>query len=136
MNFAFEVGDIVVFTPRNKRREDGVEMELVREFVRGVFHAKLPDGRILRVRTQELIRVRRPSDEIKRAQVEERKKAKALDLQVRKDRVERNVQEFEHLKEFRIRLTAQGLPDKRCKPRYTAKNSPVIIRTKPRGSLW
>lgn len=130
MNFEFREKDIVVLKDRPE-----LEMELVKEFVRGVFHAKRPDGKILRVRSAQLVRVRRPSDEAERAAIDERKAQKAQELKLRADRVERNTEEFAHLAEYRIRLTADGLPDQRQKPKYTAKNSPERIRRKPRGEL-
>jgi len=129
VNFRFEVGDIVVLVGGGQR------MVLVHEFVRGLFHAKLPDGRILRVRSSQLLRVQRPSDDVKRTETDRRKAERAVELSVRRSRVERNKQEFGYLAQFRIPLTADGLPDKRYKPKYTAANSPKGIRRKPRGGL-
>lgn len=135
MNFEFKVGDVVVFRPDQERGDS--KMELVKAFVAGIFHAKVigGDGPLLRVRTSQLIRADRPSDEIKKAAVAERKALKQVTLAARRRRVEVNRAAFVDMVEIGIRLTADGLPDKRCKPKYTAKTSPIQIKIKPRGQL-
>lgn len=135
MNFEFEEGDIVHFRKDKKLEPQNTDMELVKEFVRGVFHARLADGRILRVRSSDLLRVRRPSDAVKQKEVEQRKAERAVAKKVREDRVERNLEEFAEMEEYRVPLTAKGLPDKRYKPRYNAKNSPFRIKSGPRGRI-
>lgn len=135
MNFEFKVGDVVIFRPDQGRGDS--KMRLVKAFVAGIFHAKVigGDGPLLRVRTPELIRADRPSDAIKRAAIAERRKIKKAVLAARRRRVEVNREAFVDMVEIGIRLTADGLPDKRCKPKYTAKTSPVQIKVKPRGQL-
>lgn len=135
MNFAFTVGDIVEFATNCVRSPKCVEMELVREYVGNVFHARLPDGTILRVRSSELIRIRRPSDEVERVAVEARKAQRKVERDAREDRVERNKEEFAYMGKYRVRLTAKGLPDKRCKPKFSAKNAPQSIRARGRSNL-
>lgn len=135
MNFSFEVGDIVEFRMDSPRRKNGVEMKLVRKFVSDVFHAELPDGSLLRVRTNELLRIRRPSDAVKHRQVQMRKLEKKRQRDLRTAMIERRRTEFAHVKEFGIRLTAEGLPDQRMKPRYSAKNAPIVIKSRKRSGL-
>lgn len=125
MNFTFAEGDIVTF----KNKKD--EMELVKEFAGGVFRAKLPDGAYIRVRAPQLVRVRRPSDEVERVEVDARKKQRSIEKKAREDRVVRNENEFAELQEIGIPTTAKGLPDRRFKAKYTAKTHPKSI--KPRG---
>lgn len=131
MNFEFRVGDFVEW-----KKMPGVRLELVREFVAGIFHAKREDGTLFRVRSADLsVRLRRPSEEIERKKIDERKARKQEELRVRKDRVEKNRKEFAHLSAYKIRLTADGLPDQRCKPRYDAKTSPKSIKPRSRSNL-
>jgi len=133
VNFDFRVGDVVEFSPSTGRGEG--PMELVRRFVPGVFHARTSDGRLLRVRTSQLVRLRRPSDEVEAAEVAKRRAEKVAEMEYRKQRVADNVAAFSHLGEIGIRLTAKGLPDRRCKPKYTASTSPVAIRQRGRNSI-
>ena len=129
MNFNFLVGDVVVL------RGASDEMILVREFVAGVFHAKRADGSLLRVRSAQIVRVRRPSDEVRAAEVAARKELKATELRARKEHVDRNMRDFQVVEDIGIRLTAKGLPDKRCKPRYRADTAPVAIKPRGRSNL-
>lgn len=129
VNFTFKVGDVVVL------RGASDEMLLVREFVTGVFHAKRSDGSLLRVRSSQLLRVRRPSDEARAAEVAARKALKATEIKSRLEHVTRNQRDFEEMEGIGIRLTAKGLPDKRCKPRYRAENAPLAIKPRGRSNL-
>lgn len=135
MNFRFAVGDEVILSRTCGRGPKDTVLVLVREYVAGVFHAELPDGSVLRVRSSELVRVRRPSDDAARAQVAERRAQREIERAAKLDRVRRNREEFEHMEQYRVRLTADGLPDKRCKPKFSAKNAPQSIRSRGRSNL-
>lgn len=129
MNFKFLVGDHVIFRPELNRGKD--RMVLVKEFVEGIFHAETLHGQILRVRSNQMIRLYRPSVAEKQVLIDERKEQKRKELEVRKARIEKNEEIFARMREFRIPLTAQGLPDRRHKPKYNASNA-IDLKIKPR----
>jgi hypothetical protein len=129
MNFSFKLGDIVVLRTDLHR-----QMVLVKEFVDGIFWAQGSKGILVRVRTAQLLRVRRPSDDIKQQAVDLRKLERAKLKVLRNKRREENIAEFKSMEKLGVRLTADGMPDQRIKKlKFSAVNAPVIVKIKPRG---
>ena len=123
MNFVFKVEDVVRFRddcPRQPR----TRMALVKEFVGKAWWAKTDTGAYLRVRSNELLLLFRPSEEVERRAVEARKVERKRMRDFKDKTVRRNQEAFAHMEEYKVPLTATGLPDKRYKPKYTVQNVP------------
>jgi hypothetical protein len=127
VNFTILVGDVVTVRPNRERTRGlvGIEMIVIREFGHGIFWCEGPDGFVWRLHSAELDRARRPSDERRRAEIDERLLVAERRRQAELVVIENNARMYARVRRYGVRLTAKGLPDGRMKfvlpPRIRAK---------------
>lgn len=144
MNFIFKVGDTVKIRSGCKQAipsDLDQSFVIAKEFiVKGLgagklFRLRSESGRVLRVYSKDLLRLDRPEDLEAIKAKEERKALRKLKKDAKEAMVARRKEEFADMAKLKIPLTAEGLPDKRYKPRYTAATSPITIKASRRGGL-
>lgn len=136
MNFTFAVKDEVVFIPGSKHIAAKlfpapIILTVTKVFPKaGALWLQSPTKRheVYRVRTSDVVRIRRPSDDVEADRIAHKKLERAAKKDIEDRMIARRREEFQHLEEYKIRLTAKGLPDQRMKPRYTASNAPILFR--------
>lgn len=124
INFSFELGDIVRHPTLG---DQDLEVSKLFPKTKHVLLAKTPDGSVYRLYTAELVRVRRPKDEIAKAERETARLAKAEAKKAEMKFIEARRSAFARYLASGGRLTKEGLPDKRVTKLREAKDGRRII---------